>query len=257
MISNWRITLPIGLAFIAVVIVFYLPPIHQDPAYHSFADGRMIFGVPNFWNVISNAPFFFVALWGFGAFGCRGAFIEGWERQAYFILIGGLMLVAFGSAYYHLHPTDATLFWDRLPMTAVFVTLLAITVGERINSEAGRFLLIPLLTLGVVSLLVWRLTGDLRAYGLVQFYPMLALPLILIMFPARYSGAAGIWAMIALYALAKLIEFVDHSIWKAAAPVSGHPWKHIAGAIAMLCYVQTVRERKVHAQRPAYLEQSI
>jgi len=248
MISTSRIALLIGLAFLAILIMFWLPPILQDPGYHHFADSRTILGVPNFWNVISNAPFFFVALWGFGALGSEGAFAENWERHAYFILLAGLTLVAFGSGYYHVHPSDSTLFWDRLPMTIVFMTLLAITVGERISSRVGRVLLLPFLAIGVMSLLAWKLTGDLRAYGLVQFYPMLALPLMLILFPGRYSAVTGIWAMIAFYALAKLLEFADHLLWNAAAPISGHPWKHIAGAIAMLCYVQTIRHRKLAHQ---------
>lgn len=41
-----------------------LPPIGQDPLYHNFSDGRTIYGVPNFWNVISNLPFLLVALYG-------------------------------------------------------------------------------------------------------------------------------------------------------------------------------------------------
>jgi hypothetical protein len=256
MISTSRIALLIGLAFAAVLTVFWHPPILQDAGYHHFADGRTILGVPNFWNVISNTPFFFVALWGF-AVGRKGAFAENWERRAYFILLAGLMLVAFGSGYYHVRPSDTTLFWDRLPMTIVFMTLLAITVGERISSRAGRLLLLPFLAIGAVSLLVWKLTGDLRTYGLVQFYPMLALPLMLILFPGRYNAVTGIWAMIAFYALAKLLEFADHMLWNAAAPLSGHPWKHVAGAIAMLCYVQTVRHRKTRALEPAHFFQPV
>src|SRR5258708_23386311 len=34
-----------------------LPPIPQDQSYHQFADQRTIFGIPNFWNVVSNLPF--------------------------------------------------------------------------------------------------------------------------------------------------------------------------------------------------------
>ena len=238
-----RIALLIGLGAVAILIAFLLAPVPQDPGYHQFADGRTVFGIPNFWNVISNAPFLLVALWGVRALGNPRAFAESWERYAYIALLSGLALVAFGSSYYHLHPNDATLFWDRLPMAIVFMALLAITVGERVHPRAGALLLTPLLALGVASLLDWRVTGDLRLYGLVQFYPMLALPLMLAVFPPRYTGTVGIWAMIGFYALAKLLEFADHPIWSVAAPISGHPWKHVAGAAAMLCYVEAVRHR--------------
>ena len=65
--------------------------------------------------------------------------------MAYSILLAGVALVAFGSSYYHFHPDNRTLFWDRLPMTIVFMSLLATTIGERISFNAGRLLLVPLL----------------------------------------------------------------------------------------------------------------
>jgi len=43
-----------------IAIVFLLPRIPQDPAYHQFADQRTFFGIPNCLNVISNAPFLLV-----------------------------------------------------------------------------------------------------------------------------------------------------------------------------------------------------
>ena len=233
-----------ALAAAAVVALFLLAPIHQDPEYHHFADQRTILGLPNFWNVVSNAPFLLVALLGLRALANHAAFSERWESHAYIILLAGLALVAFGSGYYHFDPSDATLFWDRLPMTIVFVALLSITLGERLNLRAGRLLLAPLLVLGVASLLYWKATGDLRLYILVQFYPILALPLMLAWLPARYTEAGGIWAMIGFYVLAKALESADSPIWQAAAPLSGHPWKHVAGAAAMLCYVQTMRHRQ-------------
>ena len=51
--------------------------------------------------------------------------------------------------------------------------------------------------------------------------------------------------MIGLYAIAKILELSDQWIWRIAAPLSGHPLKHIAGAVAMLCYVETVRRREI------------
>src|ERR1043166_3692272 len=47
----------------------------------------------------------------------------------------------------------ATLVWDRLPMTILFMALLASTIGERVAMPAGRLLLFPLLVLGIASVL--------------------------------------------------------------------------------------------------------
>src|SRR5271163_3422367 len=96
-----------------LIALLILPPIHQDPSYHAFADQRTIWGVPNFWNVVSNLPFLLVAIWGLRALRNGQAFLEQWERAAYSILLSGIALVAFGSSYYHAWPDDATLFWDR------------------------------------------------------------------------------------------------------------------------------------------------
>src|SRR5690349_14162088 len=35
----------------------FVPPIPQDPSYHSFADQRTILGIRNFWNLVSNGAF--------------------------------------------------------------------------------------------------------------------------------------------------------------------------------------------------------
>jgi len=55
------------LSLIAAGAWFLLPPIPQNPLYHSFADQRTIWGVPNFWNVVSNLPFLAVAVIGLKA----------------------------------------------------------------------------------------------------------------------------------------------------------------------------------------------
>lgn len=238
-----RVALIVLLAAAALGALFVLPPIPQNPRYHNFADQRTIWGVPNFWNVATNLPFLLVALWGLRALRSATAFIQKWERTAYCVLLAGVALVAFGSAYYHFRPDDRTLIWDRLPMTIIFMSLLAATIGERISANAGRWLLIPLLALGVASILYWRFSDDVRLYGVVQFYPMIALPLMLILFPPRYSCTAGVYGLIAFYALAKIFEALDH--WIAAIiATGGHPWKHVAAAVALLCYVSTIARRR-------------
>jgi hypothetical protein len=186
-----RAALIIGLAVVAIGVLFLLPPIPQDLRYHEFADQRRVWGVLNFWNVVSNFAFLLVALWGLRALRSPAAFLERWEHAVYCILLAGVALVAAGSTCYHLRPDDGRLFWDRLPMTVVFMSLLETTIGERISADAGRLLLIPLLALGVASVVYWRFSNDLRLYGLVQYCPLVALPLMMILFPPRYCRPAA------------------------------------------------------------------
>jgi hypothetical protein len=49
-------------------------------------------------------------------------------------------------------------------------------------------LLRPLLAIGIFSLLLWRWTDDLRLYAWAQFFPLLALVLILRLFAAHAIG---------------------------------------------------------------------
>jgi hypothetical protein len=137
-----------GAAFALMVSAFFLfvPPIAQDQAYHLFADSRTLWDVPNFWNVASNLPFAVVGI--LGLWKLRGVF----DR----VLFTGVLLTFFGSAYYHLAPSDARLVWDRLPMTLVFMALLACVV------KANDWLLAMFLACGVASVLWWSMTGDLR-----------------------------------------------------------------------------------------------
>jgi hypothetical protein len=240
-----RVALIAGLPAVALAFLFFQGRMAQNevlPDYHNFADQRALWGVSNFWNVVSNLPFLLVALWGLRAVRCRAAFVEEWERTACRILLIAVALVAVGSGYYHAWPDDATLFWDRLPMALVFMALLATAIGERISARGGRLLLFPLLAAGVVSVLYWRVADDLRLYALVQFCAVAALPLILILFPPRYSGTAGIVTMIALYGLALALDRYDHPV-AAITSTGGHPWKHVAAAAAMFAYLSTLARR--------------
>jgi hypothetical protein len=87
-------------------------------------------------------------------------------------------------------------------------------------------------------------TDDLRLYGWVQFFPCIALPLLFVAFPARYSGTSYWLIAAAFYAFAKLFEFYDHAIYSVGFILSGHTLKHFAAAsacFAILRYFQTRR----------------
>lgn len=221
---------------VAAAVAFALPPVAQDPAYHDFADRRSLRGVPNALNVLSNAPLVVVGVLGLRLVLRRGRGAA-WERAAFLILFAGVALTGVGSAWYHLAPTTATLFWDRLPMTLAFMPLLALTLGERIGGRAGPWLLPLCLATGVASVVHWRLgeaagRGDLRPYALVQFLPILLIPLGLWLFPRRWIRGADLAAVVGWYALSKIFEALDARIFALGGVVSGHTLKHLAAGIA-------------------------
>jgi len=235
MVRDRPIPVLYGLMIVTLVALLPLPPLLQDQSYHQFADQRELFGVPNFWNVASNLPFIAV-----GAIGLAQI-----RRDATtFVLFAGIFLTGFGSSYYHLDPNDDTLFWDRLPMTLCFAAILAAVVEERVDAKAGAMLLRPLLAIGIFSLLLWRWTDDLRLYAWAQFFPFLALLLILSLFPAKYTGTPYWVGAAALYALAKLLEYYDHEVYSFGEILSGHTLKHLAAAAACFAILKLFQVRR-------------
>jgi hypothetical protein len=231
---NRHVVIFVGL-MAASLLALLLPPIPQDQGYHQFADKRTLIGVPNFWNVVSNIPFIAI-----GAIGLRQLHRD----PAIVLLFLGILLTGFGSSYYHLDPSDRTLFWDRLPMAIGFMAILAITIEERVDASAGAFLLWPLIAIGVLSLLLWRWTGDLRLYVWVQFFPCLALPLLFLVLPPKYTGTFYWLIAAALYALAKLLEFYDGAIYSAGSILSGHTLKHLVAAAACVAILRYFQKRR-------------
>lgn len=245
------LALTLGLA----AVVLFLPRIPQDPAYHRFADQRTLLGVPNFVNVVSNAGFALVGALGLGLLVRRGTsagaplFIDPRERWSYLGFFAGAALTSVGSAYYHWAPDNARLVWDRLPMTLAFMSVFAAVVGERIRLGLGLWLLPPLLAAGIGSVTYWHLTeragaGDLRPYILVQFYPMLVIPLLLALFPPRYTRGVDFVTGLALYASAKVLEALDRTILHWTGAVSGHALKHLVAALACYWILRMLRTRR-------------
>jgi hypothetical protein len=115
---------------------------------------------------------------------------------------------------------------------------MAAMIAERIDVKAGVALLAPLVLLGVASVWYWHLTeqwgrGDLRMYGFVQFFPVLGIALLLLLFPARYTRSWDLVPAMGLYVLAKLFEAADKQVYVVLGNIiSGHTLKHLAAAAA-------------------------
>jgi hypothetical protein len=234
----------LGLGVVALGLIFCLPPIPQDQSYHAFADDRTMLGVPNLLNVASNLPFVVVGVLGLwlllrhDVLRPDGPVLERAERWPLLVMFAGVLLTGFGSSYYHLAPDNERLVWDRLPMTVAFMGFFASMIGERIGVRAGTWLLLPLVWLGFVSVLNWhrgeqRGAGDLRLYVFVQFFPLVTIPLMMYLFPARYTRSGDVIVTLAWYVLAKVLETgpVDHAIYEMGGLVSGHTLKHLAAAL--------------------------
>jgi len=239
------------LALGVAVAALFVPRVDLPPSYHQFADQRGFLGIPNFGDVASNLAFFVAGVWGLVFLAGKSSsekFLHVQERWAYFLIFLGLVLTAFGSAYYHLAPDNARLVWDRLPMTVVFMPLVAAMIGERANFKLGLWLLPILTVIGIASVIQWGETvqhgaGDLRFYGAVQIYAMLALVGALLL-RSRYTGTADLAWVIVFYTIAKVAELADKQIFSFGHIVSGHTIKHLFAA-ASGCWILRMLQKRI------------
>ena len=213
-----RMALVLGGFAAAVVIVFvaHPAPYRQPQAYHHFADTRSWWHIPNTLNVLSNATFLL-------------ALRRPRHSVAEVTFFLGVFMTAFGSAYYHWNPSNATLPWDRLGMAIAFMALLAILI------RAPLAWLAAFVAFGIASVIVSGVYDDLRLYGVAQYFPVLVL-LVMI--------EGWLWAAGAAYAIAKVCELYDRQIFDTLhGTVSGHTLKHLFAAAGIYFIWRWLRSR--------------
>lgn len=182
-----RLAAEAAAVLVVVAAVFSLPPIPQDPVYHSYAgDERTLLGIPRGANVLSSLPVAApgaAGLWrlwrlwrrrgsGSGRGSAAGS-VPAPEAACWVAALVGMMMVGATSAYYHSDPTTATLVWDRVSIATSFPAVAAALLAQRRGGACGLAALPLLLAGGIGSVLYWRYSelagqGDLRPYMLAQ-----------------------------------------------------------------------------------------
>lgn len=216
--------------------IFWVPPFAQDLLYHQFAD-RRFFLIPNAWDVFSNLPFLIV-----GWLGLKES--QGAIQKTLFLAI---LLTGFGSAYYHWEPNNATLLWDRLPIAIGLMSLTALVIAHYERESLGRVLFIPLVGLGIGSVVYWSFTesqglGDLRAYYFVQGGALLFVFLVLCLYRNKPASHRLLVCVLIGYILAKVCEHFDKAIFDFTGVISGHTLKHLLAALAASYAILWVRK---------------
>lgn len=233
-----RTHLPAAIVGLAVVAIAVHGPIGQLAHYHEFADQSSWLGIPHAADVLSNLGFAVVAIWGaFSLWPMRQGENFKSSIYGYALFIAGLFLTAFGSSFYHLAPDNARLVWDRLPIALACAGLLA---AVRAETHASGHPVRDVLLLGafaVSSVAWWRFTDlrgadDLGPYLLLQFLPLVLIPLWQWMYAAPRADKMTFMAAIALYVAAKAAELNDREILAALGWMSGHTLKHLFSTAA-------------------------
>ena len=243
-LTRWRhVVLLATICGSLAAIMLFLEDVQEicNGDYHDFADQRTFFGIRNFFNVISNVPFAIVGLIGFSV--ANQFMVVGYAWLAFFT---GVAFVSIGSIYYHLDPSNATLVWDRLPMTIGFMGLFVALLGEYVSPRLSRSLLVPALLTGVFSVFYWHCSGDLRLYAWIQLLPLLAIPTVMVLYKPRYSHQSLLLVALGWYATAKSLECYDKEVFAFTQDnVSGHTLKHLFAAVACLSVLRMLRKRRL------------
>ena len=240
---HWRHLLTAGIVVGSLALLLSQQPFGQDPKYHEFVDRRGFLGIPNFFDVASNLAFLLV-----GIAGVRFCLKNrlGSARPPWIAFFAGVALVCLGSPYYHWTPRNDTLVWDRLPMTIAFMGLFVALLDESVSDQLGRFLLVPALLLGFSSVVYWHWSDDLRFYYWVQLIPLLTIPVVMLLYRARYSHQWLLLVALGWYALAKVSESNDGEVFGLSQGlISGHTVKHLLSALGCLTILVMLQSRKL------------
>ena len=225
----------VAIMVVALAVMLAIDPIAQDPAYYNFVDDRTWLGVHNAWNVLSNVGFLVAVFLAYPPFRDKRHDLTLHTYLSLFMT--GVFLTAFGSAWFHWEPTTATLVWDRLPMTIAFSSFF-LSIWHDFISGRVRLWLWPVVLFCGATVFYWYWTetqgqGDLRAYLVVQFLPMLLLPFILWLYQNNSLHRKPIIIALVYYILAKAAEMNDGPIYEMTNHIiSGHSVKHLLAAVA-------------------------
>jgi hypothetical protein len=253
----WRRECVLALVFLLLLAAALLgPPVAQPAHYHDFADQRSWGWLPHAMDVVSNLPF---ALWGMvGLWALLRAISEQAVSAAAAamagLFFGGLWVTAAVSAAYHLQPGDAGLAWDRGGMVLAFAGLLGLAAMRAVSTRAGMALATAVLVLGPLSVYAWSLGGNVLPWAVLQGGGMALILGFACLRPTQAWELPVRWGLvIAIYALAKLLELGDHAVYEWTGQlVSGHSLKHMVAACAAWPVVSALlATRKIRAESHA------
>jgi hypothetical protein len=239
--SKSEISFLTGL-IILILLAIFLPSIEQNQNYHNFADQRVLFGVNNAFDTLSNLAFIIV-----GALGLVNFYNNQYIKisNSFSVILNlffiSIILTGLGSSFYHLSPNDFTLVFDRLAMSLVFASILAMLAYLKISPRFGLHTLAELLILAPLTVLIWKFNGNLTPYVVLQFGGIILVILTLLLTKTRMQGPC-FTSLIILYGAAKLVEFYDEKIFNLSQNlISGHTLKHLIAALAVIIFVSPLK----------------
>ncbi|MBC5763536.1 hypothetical protein [Ramlibacter albus] len=238
------------------------PSLAQSPHFHDFADQRSFLGIVYAMDVFSNVPFAIAGLAGLACLWLAPArSLTNMQRAMALLFFCGLLLVALGSATYHLAPMDSGLALDRYTMTFAMAGLLGMAAAGHVSERAGAATGLLSLAAGLAAVYTWQATGNLLPWAVFQFGGIAVL-WWLASLPVRHVAQPVNWALvIVVYGVAKLLEINDYAVFELTwHTVSGHTLKHIVAAFAawpVIAALVSARRARQNAPAETGVEQDL
>ncbi len=208
---------------------------------HPFVDARILWGIPNALDVLTNLPF---ALGGLGGLWVvrQAPQLPVQTRKAANVFFWGLVLTCLGSSYYHWAPTPWGLALDRAGMAVAFAGVLGLVAADKVSQRAAPIACNGMLVAALAAIAAQYSAGNLLPWSVVQFGG-LGVVLWAATRPSTQAGPAIRWGLlVGLYATAKLLEMGDAAVFEATYTwVSGHSLKHIAASVAAWPVIAALR----------------
>jgi hypothetical protein len=208
---------------------------------HPFVDARVLWGIPNAMDVLSNLPFVLLGAYGIGLL-YKAHALPAATRISATVFFVGLMLTCASSSFYHWAPDAWGLAIDRAGMAFAFAGVLGLASAERVSLRAAPWVWGSVLVAALLAIGLNYAMGAIAPWAVVQFGGM-----AVVLWAASQRalpGSLGIrWGvLIALYGLAKLLELGDAWVYHSTGDsVSGHSLKHITASLAALPVICALR----------------
>ena len=191
--------------------------------YHNFADKRIFLGIPNTMNVISNISILIPAL-----------YLLTFKKRTIKsnLLIIHLVLLSIASSYYHINPSNQTLFWDILMIATTYIIVLIMFS----NTKYGLLLY----GYAILSILYWKYSNDLRLYLIILIGVLLYL---ILKYHKNKNLRNYLYIIVIMNILFRYSEHNDHEIYEFTNyQISGHTLKHIIAGIGIFYVIQLLQK---------------
>lgn len=218
-------------------------PLSLSDANHLFADGRMLFGIPNGLTALACLPMCAVCVCGM-----QNVLHADWPSALCRPWLGFFTLafmMAASAALYHLAPDNLGWAIGSTFAAGAFALLLLAFLAERVDARFGSPVAVSTAVVLALGAGAWWLAGemligrgDLRPLLLLQALPALLIPAGALSLPGRHSSGGDWLFVFGLYGAARLLEQADAAVFAATGLLGGHALMHLllAAGTAWLAY---------------------